>query len=87
MRWLKGLVYLPAALLFALLLTEAGIRAVYAYARHRAVLFPVLYQRVYWPDLPPWVRAMSLFAADPEAGLWIKSIGGFIKHKHFRITQ
>jgi len=72
MRWLKALVYLPAALLFALLLTEAGVRAIYAYARHRTVLFPVLYERIYWPDLPPWVRSMSIFTADPDAGLWMK---------------
>ncbi len=72
MRWLKALVYLPAALLLAFVLAEAGVRAVYAYARHRTVLFPMLYERVYWADLPPWVRSMSLFTADPELGLWMK---------------
>ena len=72
MRWLKGLVYLPAALLFAAVLAEVGVRAIYAYAQHRTVRFPVLYERVYWPDLPPWVRSMSLFTSDPEAGLWMK---------------
>src|SRR5262249_36964058 len=72
MRWLKGLVYLPAALLFAAVLAEGGVRALFAYARHRTVRFPVLYERVYWPDLPPWVRSMSLFTSDPEAGLWMK---------------
>jgi lysophospholipase L1-like esterase len=72
MRWLKALVYLPAALLFVLVLTEAGVRAFYAWVQHRTVLFPMLYERVYWADLPPWVRSMSIFTADPEAGLWMK---------------
>src|SRR4029453_16039550 len=51
---------------------EAGVRGIYAYARHETVLFPMLYERVYWADLPPWGRSMSLFAADPELGLWMK---------------
>src|SRR5215471_1196212 len=72
MRWLKSLVYLPAALLFVVALGEVGVRAIYAYARHRTVLFPVLYERVYWPDLPPWAGSMSIFTSDPEAGLWMK---------------
>jgi hypothetical protein len=29
MRWLKGLIYLPAPLLFATVLAEAGVRAIY----------------------------------------------------------
>lgn len=29
MRWLKGLVYLPAALLFAAVLAEVGVRVLY----------------------------------------------------------
>jgi lysophospholipase L1-like esterase len=72
MRWLKALVYLPAALLVALVLAEAGVRGTYAFLRHRTVLFPTLYERVYWADLPPWVRSMSLFTDDPEVGLWMK---------------
>lgn len=72
MRWLKTLVYLPAVLLLTFVLAEAGVRAVYAFARHRTVLFPMLYERVYWADLPPWVRSMSLFTSDPELGLWMK---------------
>src|SRR5262245_24478337 len=72
MRWLKALVYLPTALLVAFVLVEASVRGIYAYARHETVLFPMLYERVYWADLPPWVRSMSLFPADPELGLWMK---------------
>ncbi|MCI0634484.1 MAG: GDSL-type esterase/lipase family protein, partial [Actinobacteria bacterium] len=72
MRWLKALVYLPAALLAAFVLVEAGVRALYAYASHRTVLFPTLFERVYWADLPPWVRSMSIFTTDPEVGLWMK---------------
>lgn len=72
MRALKALLYLPAALLLACVVAELGVRAVYAWARHRTVLFPVLYERVYWADLPPWVRSLSLFATDAELGLWMK---------------
>ena len=44
----------------------------YVYARHRSALRPMLYERVYWKDVLPWVRAQSIFIADPDVGLWMK---------------
>jgi hypothetical protein len=72
MRVWRAFVFLPAALVAVFVLVEGGIRAIYASARHRTALFPMLYERVYWQDVPPWVRSMSIFTADPEVGLWMK---------------